>query len=118
MKQYCVYKSYTVKETIEIIDRSHNRVALVVNHDEKVIGVVSQGDIIRALCSGKSLYSRVDGIIQPGFLYLNERDMSKAYSIFRSKEITLLPVVDEDFKLQSVITLKDIYDYIGGMDDE
>lgn len=40
--------------------------------------------------------------------------MEKAYTIFRKKKITLLPVVKENFKLESVITLTDIYDYLGG----
>lgn len=118
MNKYCVLKSYTIKETIDKIDSAHDRVALVLNDEEKIIGVVSQGDIIRALSSGKNLYSRIDGIIQSSFLYLNERNMEKAYSIFRKKKITLLPIVNDDFKLKSVVTLSDIYDYLGGQNNE
>jgi CBS domain-containing protein len=112
MNKHCVHKSYTIKETIDIIDDTHDRVALVVNDEEKVIGTVSQGDIIRALSSGKNIYSRIDGIIQPGFLYLSSRNMEKAYSIFRKKKITLLPVVDSEYNLTDVITLEDIYQYV------
>ena len=114
MNKHCVLKTYTIKETIDKIDASKDRVAVVVNDVNVIIGVVSQGDIIRALSAGKNIYSRVEGIIQPGFLYLNERNMEKAYTIFRKKKITLLPVVKENFKLESVITLTDIYDYLGG----
>lgn len=114
MNKYCIHKSYTIKEAIDKIDESHDRVALVVNDDEKIIGVVSQGDIIRALSSGKSLYARVEGIIQPGFLYLLDKNMKKAYEIFRKKKITLLPVVDEDYGLKDVVTLENIYKYLEG----
>lgn len=114
MTKFCVLKNFTIKETIDRINSSRNRAAIVVNNEEAVIGVVSQGDIIRALNSGKSIYSRVDGILQPNFISLKERDMEKAYNVFRKKAITLLPVVDEDFKLQSVITLIDIFDYLRG----
>lgn len=100
MNKYCVLKTYTIKEVIEKIDESQNRVAVVVNENEKVIGVISQGDIIRALSSGKSMYSRIDGIIQQGFLYLTDRNMDMAYEIFKKKKITLLPVVDEAFNLK------------------
>lgn len=112
MNKFCVYQDYTIKETIDRIDASKNRVAIVVNKTEKVIGVVSQGDIIRALGAGKSVYSRVDGIIQSSFLYLNERDMEQAYPIFRKKTITLLPIVDNEFYLIDVITIIDIYNYL------
>lgn len=112
MQKYCIYKSYTIKETIDKIDESHDRVVLVLNDEEKIIGVVSQGDIIRALSSGKNLYSRVEGIIRPGFLYLNIRDMKQAYQMFKKKKITLIPIVDKEFNLIDVITLKDIYKYL------
>lgn len=117
MNKYCVSRTYTLKETIDKIDESHDRVALVVNQDNRIIGAVSQGDIIRALSSGKNLYSRVEGIIQPGFLYLKERNMKKAYEIFRKKKITLLPVVNDEFELVSVITLSDVYDYLEGKNE-
>lgn len=112
MNNYCVKQNYTIKEVIETIDESRNRNAIVLNDNDKVIGVISQGDIIRALCSGKNLYSNVEGIINNDFLYMNSLDMEQAYKLFRKLKITLLPVVDDDFKLQSVIVLDDIYKYL------
>ena len=112
MNKYCIHKSHTIKEAIDRIDETHDRVALVVNDEGKVIGTVSQGDIIRALSSGKSIYARIEGIIQPGFLYLTEKNMKKASKIFKKKKITLLPVVDNTFNLVDVITLEDIYEYL------
>ena len=90
MKEYCIRQGYTIKEAIESIDRNKDRVAVVMNADNKVIGVVSQGDIIRALVAGVNLYSKVDGIIRNDFLYLNSKDMEEAYRLFRKLEISLL----------------------------
>lgn len=112
MNKYCIHQGYTIKEALDRIDASKNRVAVVLNDSEKVIGVVSQGDIIRALCSGKSIFARVRDIVQPSFLYLNSRDYEAAYKLFRKKKVTLLPIVNEDFELIDVITLDDIYDYL------
>ena len=118
MNRYCIRKSYTIKEAIDKIEESHDRVVLVVNDNERIIGVISQGDIIRALSSGKSLYARVEGIIQPDFLYLNDKNMKKAYEMFKKKKITLLPGVDKDYYLKEVITLESIYNYLEGGKDE
>lgn len=112
MDRYCIGKDYTIKETIERIDAHHNRVAIVLNKEQKVIGVVSQGDIIRALCAGKSIYSRVESIVQPNFLYLNQIDMEKAYKIFKCRKITLLPILNENNNLIDVIILDTIYRYL------
>ena len=56
MNKHCVLKTYTIKETIDKIDASQDRVALVVNDKNRIIGVVSQGDIIRALSAGRNIY--------------------------------------------------------------
>lgn len=112
MESYCIKQGYTIKEAIESIDQNKDRIAIVMNQNNKVIGVVSQGDIIRALTSGKNLYSRVEGIIKNDFLYLNNKNMKEAYRLFRKLNITLLPVVDDDFNLVDVIVLEDVYRYL------
>lgn len=114
MDKYCINKNYTIKETIEKLEQNHDRVVIVVNDENRVIGVVSQGDIIKALSSGMSIYAMVGGIIKPGFFYLEEKNMEKAYKVFKKKKITLMPIVDGAFKLIDVITLDDIYNYLEG----
>lgn len=112
MEKYCIDLNYTLKEAIDRINSSKNRVVIVLNHDSKVVGVISQGDIIRALSIGKNLYARVDSIIRSNFLYMNERDMNKAYNLFKKLKITLMPIVDEDFHLIGIIDMDDIYEYM------
>lgn len=112
MYKYCIKLDYTIKEAIDRIDEGKNRAVLVIDDENRLIGVLSQGDIIRALSYGKSLYSRVDSILHSNFLYLNERDMEEAYRMFKKIKITLLPIVDEEFRLKEVINIDDIFDYL------
>ena len=37
MNRYCIRKSYTIKEAIDKIEESHDRVVLVVNDNERII---------------------------------------------------------------------------------
>ena len=108
MDRYCIGLDYTIKEAIERIDYNKNRVVVVLNEDSKVVGVISQGDIIRALSSGKNLFSKVESIVRPNYFYMNSRDMDKAYSVFKKTKITLMPIVDEGFHLVDVINMDDI----------
>lgn len=114
MNKYCIGLDYTIKEAIERIDASKNRAVIVIDKEDKVVGVVSQGDIIRALCSGNNLYTHIDSIIKPNFFYLNNKNLDEAYRLFRKIKISLMPVIDENFKLTDVINLDDIYDYLEG----
>lgn len=111
-ENYCVSEEYTVKEVLDRFQHNNDRIAIVLNGTKKVIGVISQGDILRALASGRNLYVQVNQIISNSFLHLYSKDMEVAYRIFRKKKITLLPIVDENNILVDVITLDDIWEYL------
>lgn len=112
MERYCVNATYTIKEVLEQFESYNNRVAIVTNESNKVIGVVSQGDILRALSSGVGLYTPVNQIIRNSFLHLYKRDMEKAYPIFKKTLISLLPIINEENELVDFITIGDIYEYL------
>ena len=112
MEQYVIRESYPLREAMESFEENHERVILVENEKGKLIGTVSQGDIIRALVAGINLYAQVKQIVKPSFLYLRERNLEKAYEIFRLKKVTLIPVVDDEARLVSIITLEHIFSYL------
>lgn len=112
MNRFCILDTFSIFETIEFINNNKERAVLVCDDKQHVIGVVSQGDIIRALVEGVNIYQNVKSIMKIDFYYLNIRDMSNAYSIFKEKKITILPIVDSYFNLIDIITNKDIYDYL------
>lgn len=112
LERYCVKEQYTIKEVLEQFESYNNRVAIVTSNSDKVIGVVSQGDILRALSAGQNLYTPVNQIIKNSFLHLYEKDLEKAYPIFKKKRISLLPVIDHSNRLIDFITIDDIYEYL------
>ena len=112
MDQREVQQEYTIKEAIESIDSFHNRAAIVVDNDEKVVGIISQGDVIRALISGKNIYSRVRSIIRPNYYYQKNKDLDSAYKLFKKHKITILPIVDDEYNLVDIIDMDDIYKYM------
>lgn len=112
IERYCVNEKYTVKEVLEQFESNNHRVAIVVTDSGKVIGVVSQGDILRAFSRGIGMFVPVKQIIQNSFLHLYEKDLEKAYAIFRKKKISLLPIMNNENELVDVITLDDIFAYL------
>lgn len=112
MNKHCVYHDYTIEEVMSKFEYNKERVAVVLNNEDVVVGVVSQGDIIKALVDGVDMYSNIKNIISPSFLYLTSTDMNEAYRMFRRLKITMIPIVDANFRLQNIITLDDIYDYL------
>lgn len=116
MDKYIVLENYTLREVMEKLEENHQRVVLVKNEIGKIVGILSQGDIIRALLSGSNVYTQAQTIMRPSFIYLTKYDLSKAYHIFKEKKVSLVPVLNEDAELVSVITLNEIFHYLEGKD--
>jgi len=113
-QRYCVYENDTINTAMLAIQQTKSRCACVLSASQKVVGVISQGDIIRALFDGANQYSSIKDFVNNSFIYLNEVDMERAYKLIKSKNLTLIPVIDKDFILVSVITLTDLFDYLEG----
>ena len=112
MKKYCINDTDTIKEVISIFEGNNDRAVVVINKTKKVIGIISEGDIIRALSDNVDLYTPIKTILHSSFLYLNDRNMEKAYTYFKTKYISLLPIVNRNFEFLDVITINDIYNYL------
>lgn len=112
MEKYIITVGYTIKEVMEVFEYNRDRAVMVVNQENKVIGSVSQGDIIKALASGRSIYTKAENIMNNSFIFLNSADYKKAYEIFKNKKISLIPVLDNENKLINIITLDDIFKYL------
>lgn len=112
IKKFCIEENNTIISAITQIDDNHQRSIFVVNNKDKIIGVLSQGDIIRSIIEGVEIYSHVSNICNKSFIYLNNKDMEKAYKIFKSKNLSIIPVIDDDFCLTDIITINDIYNYL------
>ena len=108
-----VSKNYTILYTIASFQVNHDRVALIEDNN-KIIGLVSQGDILKEISRGVHLLSRIESIMNRNFRYLTTRDMDKAYPLFRKHKLTMIPVLSEEGELLNIITLDDIYDYLEG----
>jgi CBS domain-containing protein len=112
-EQFSLSIDQTIRDAIIKISQNLSRCVIVTSGDELVVGVLSEGDIIRALTNDISVYAPVRKIAQPAFKYLNEVDMQAALRLVRGQPgITLIPVVSSNFELREVITIHDVMDYV------
>lgn len=107
LDQYTIASSSTLLDAIEKIQRNKSRCVFALC-GEKVVGAVSEGDVMRALLKGVSVYTGLSDLINPSFAYLNERDIHRAFELVKVHHFAIIPIVDDDFKLNDVITLGDI----------
>jgi CBS domain-containing protein len=108
LMQYCMNELETIINAIERIEKNNMRTIFVLNSSDKVVGVVSQGDILRAIMNGSSLYVQVNKIMTTSFVYLTNRDLNKAIQLFKTKYFSLIPILSNNFKLEDVILFTDL----------
>ena len=108
LQKYVIGMDHTIKEAIATISLNLTRCAIVTRQPNIVVGVLSEGDIVRYLMDDVSLYTPVGKLVKPSFKYLNKIDMTLAIELLRTTGVTLIPVVDKSFALESVITIHDI----------
>ncbi len=111
LNYFTIPGSATLLDAIELIARNKARCVVVLEQD-KVAGVLSEGDILRALLRGTGTHAVISQVLRPSFVYLQTVDLHKAFELFQRFLFTLIPVVDEGLRLRDVITLRDVLEHV------
>lgn len=111
-EDFCVTQKYTIMEVMQVFERNKERGVIVTGEAGKVCGFLSMGDIIYALVGGKNMYSHIGQICNPSFIYLKKKDYRQALKLFKERNISLIPVINDDMQLVDVITAKEMFEMV------
>ncbi len=107
-KESLVQPSHSIRQTVEVIDRSALKVALVVDASSRLVGTVTDGDVRRALLKGLQLEEPVEQImslhpysVKPG---TSREDVLR---LMKAHEIKHVPVVDDRGILRGLHTVEE-----------
>jgi len=105
-KKYFISPHKTIKDAIKVIDHGAAQVALVVENENKLVGIVTDGDIRRAILKGGPLEKDISTIMTPNPVFLYEGpSKNQALKYMRDKVIHHVPVVDSDKRIKGLIVL-------------
>ncbi|MDF2529664.1 MAG: alcohol dehydrogenase [Gammaproteobacteria bacterium] len=108
-KTVAVKPESTILQAIETIDKSGLRVALVVDSDEHLLGIVTDGDVRRGLLKQINMASPVTQIMQDKpIVAFADTDPKQILAIMQNNNIYHIPVVDKNHKVLSLLTLEEI----------
>ncbi len=113
-KDHLIIKGSTVKKALELLNElAPDSILFVVDHDDKLMGSLTDGDVRRGLLNDFTIASRIDEIIQPNPRYIRkgENDIQKIIT-YREELFRILPVVDENMRVVNVINFRTIKSYL------
>lgn len=96
VSNYLVRPESNLHEVIETIDRGAAQIALVVDASRKLLGVVTDGDIRRALLRGETLASLARDVMFMGFRSVpHSTEAAEAFSLMCREKLRQVPVLDD-----------------------
>ncbi len=105
-----VAKEISLRQTIHILNEKSLGVVLIIDDHDKIIGIITDGDIRRLVTKSLDLDNKTAAevmIPRPKTINL-ELLAVDALSIMQRYEITVLPVVDKENKLMGLLHLHDL----------
>lgn len=103
---YLIYPESTVVEAMQKIDINARGILFVVKQDNKLVGVVTDGDIRRWLIKTGNLQGRVDKIMNPSPRVLYRKDVKMAQEYMTKYHITALPIITTKGRLNDIVFLQ------------
>jgi len=102
-----IHSDFTIKETLKKLNRTAEKVLLVISDDRKLIGAITDGDIRRALLSGNAMNASIVNVYNRNPIYISESDWNnseKIKKIFLKYKVYLLPIVNKDLQIIDFLT--------------
>jgi len=104
-----IRENRTIKEAMESLNKGGSRIVLIVDAEEKLKGVVTDGDIRRALVSGQDLKTPVKEIMITNPVKAIEDTPAKdLLNIMLKKGIQEIPIVDNQGVLIDIALLSEL----------
>ncbi len=106
-------KKYIVKsnEKLNFVSEkilSNNSRTVFVEEKSKIIGVITEGDILRSLIRDDSLHLFAEDIMNKSFKFLMTRDKIVSKKLFKKFKITAIPILDKKMMIKDIIELWDV----------
>lgn len=118
LKKFIISENCSLKKAIFIINETASQIALVVKN-QKLIGIVTDGDIRRALLRGLNLNLKIKKIMTRNYTFLlNPASKEDALRLMKNKTLKQIPLIDNNknlidlFLLDELIKLNPIYNEV------
>ena len=113
-KDHLILSGSKVKDALLMLnDLSQDAILFVVDHDDKLLGALTDGDVRRGLLKGFTIDSVINEIIQdnPRYITKGENNLNKIIE-YREGDFRIIPIVDENHRVVNVINFRNIKSYL------
>jgi dTDP-glucose pyrophosphorylase len=104
-----VPRDATLRDVLVALDRSGVEIALVTDDDRRLVGIMTDGDVRRALLGGAALDGPVASFVQMRFTAVTQSaGRAEVIDLMQARTITQIPIVDGEGRLVGLHLLRDV----------
>ena len=106
MKNLTIHSQARIKEAMEALERTAEKVLLVVDDGQRLIGALTDGDIRRYILKKQELTGVIENAYNrnPIFVFQEDFALEKIKKVFTENKIDLIPILDRNRKVVDYIT--------------
>lgn len=98
-----------LREVISVINENSQQFALVVDDSDRLLGVVTDGDVRRAILRGSELDSQASTVMNPNPRFASTSDsLQRVYELMAQADVRHMPLVDLDGVVTGYATLDEL----------
>lgn len=112
LNKFQIDESATLKDAMEAITANGRGVIFIRTQDEKIIGILTDGDIRRALLEGTTFMAPVSTIMSPKMIFSDTSDKKTIKQIMLEKKVSMVPVLSKEKHLIDLIFIDELQDNI------
>tara|TARA_X000001036_G_scaffold422237_2_gene444995 strand:- start:746 stop:1813 length:1068 start_codon:yes stop_codon:yes gene_type:complete len=104
ISRYIVQKDVTIIEGMKIIDSNDTKILFIINELKELAGVVTDGDIRRAILKGKSLEKPIFNVCNKNPIQHNQDySINNIKNIMIDKGIQAVPIIDDSRNIVDIL---------------
>ena len=104
LKKYIVKSNETLNFVSEKILLNNSRTVFV-EDKKKIVGVITEGDVLRSLVRNDSTHILASDVMNKSFKFLEIRNKEISKKIFKKFKITAIPILNKKMKIIDIIEL-------------
>ncbi|MHA1797335.1 MAG: NAD-dependent epimerase/dehydratase family protein [Candidatus Helarchaeota archaeon] len=105
-------KDHSIKKVLEIINKGKIRASIIVDDEERLLGIVADGDIRRAILRNIDLNTKIEDImiVNP---YVAKKNVPREeiFALMKKNLLDFVPILDDNKRVIDIITIKDLTDF-------
>ncbi len=112
VKRFCINEKASIIEAMKVINEAEERTCFLVDSQTRLVRVITDGDIRRALLKGYKLEDSVKDIHDRKPFVIKEGQNLREARKYLSKRIMIIPIINNENQVKGLIRLHDVEPFL------